>query len=201
MYKVFVKKHIIIVSSKEEFINVFEAADYHLLKPKKKAIKALLLEINLKRKRRIIHFETDNAAKTFKKLCSQFKLIIAAGGIVKNQEGRILFIFRNGKWDLPKGKLEKGEDIETCAVREVEEECGISGVKLQDLCLITYHTYKQKDNVLKPTYWYHMTYDGTEELIPQLEEGITKVKWVKPEKLAKVRKNTYTSINDVLNKI
>lgn len=201
MYKVFVKKHLVLIGSKEEFYQQFEKADYHLIKPKKKEITALLKVVFLKRKQRIVFLQTNNSDKTFEKFKDHFKIIIAAGGVVQNDKGKILFIFRNGKWDLPKGKLESNEKIEVCAIREVEEECGISRVKSKGHLLTTYHTYKNKKYVLKPCYWYKMSYDGHEKLVPQLEEGITKAKWINPKKMDKIRSNTFNSILDVLEKI
>lgn len=129
-----------------------------------------------------------------------FTVIEAAGGLVENSEGEFLFIFRNGKWDLPKGKLESGESPAPAAVREVEEECGISNPVIVNSLGETYHTYFHKGNwVLKRTYWYKMGYVGAEKLIPQTEEGITEVQWIRPEGWSKVLRNTYGSIQDVLN--
>ena len=129
-------------------------------------------------------------------------VIHAGGGAVFNNEGQLLVIYRNGRWDLPKGKLESGEEIEECAVREVEEECGISGVQLKSSLLKTYHTYLVEDkSFLKVSHWYRMTYEGNESLIPQKEEGITKVKWLQKSDAAKIRSNTYGSILDVLDAV
>lgn len=130
-----------------------------------------------------------------------FERIQAAGGLVYHPvKDAFLFIYRNGKWDLPKGKIEKNETLTEAAIREVEEECGIRNLKLQQPLLTTYHTFfKYKKYVLKPTFWYAMEYTGNEELIPQIEEGITAVKWIKMEAFDSVLKNTYGNIVDVLN--
>lgn len=108
-----------------------------------------------------------------------FKNIEAAGGVVINPENKILFIHRLGKWDLPKGKIEKGESREVAAVREVEEECGISNLQLKDFLNATYHIYTERDGkkVLKTTHWFHMLYSGKETPKPQTEEGINEVSW------------------------
>lgn len=141
---------------------------------------------------------TPEPEKTFATLFENFDFIEAAGGIVKSKS-KYLFIRRNGKWDIPKGKLEKGESSVIGAKREVEEECGISGVMVESLIGITYHTYKLKNRpTIKRTYWYAMNYEGNEALIPQTEEGITKVKWLKAEKLYKVEEDTYGSIIEVM---
>lgn len=128
----------------------------------------------------------------------QYKLVVAGGGLVRNNKGKVLFIFRNGKWDLPKGKAELHELPEDTALREVKEECGLNNLILIDHLIDTYHTYDLKGSrKLKKTIWYEM-YSEDKELIPQEEEGITKIKWIKPDKFEKVLENTYPSIHDVL---
>lgn len=131
---------------------------------------------------------------------AMFKVIEAGGGIVQNSAGDYLFIKRLGFWDLPKGKLDKGESIEAAALREVEEECGISGLSITAPAGQTYHTYEHKGNeVLKVTHWYHMQTDFAGELIPQTEEDITEVRWMtKDEVKAVVLKNTYPSIAELV---
>jgi hypothetical protein len=131
--------------------------------------------------------------------------VTAAGGIVSTKSGLKLFIFRNGKWDLPKGKAEKGESPETCALREVSEECGmdINTLSIQDALGKTYHIYKQnKKTRLKTTHWFGMLYAGnTEMLEPQLEEGIQRCVWVDRETIYPLMKNTYGSIQNFLETI
>lgn len=128
----------------------------------------------------------------------QYKLVIAGGGLVRNAKNKILFIYRNGRWDLPKGKAEVGELIEETALREVKEECGLQHLILVDHIIDTYHTYDLKGSrKLKKTSWYKMHSDE-KELVPQTEEGITKIKWINSAKLEKVYQNTYPSIMDVL---
>lgn len=134
----------------------------------------------------------------FKSIKHSLLFIKAAGGIVKNDLNQVLFIFRNGKWDLPKGKMERGEDSRTAAIREVEEECGIkidsSGKKIAN----TYHVYEKDGQlVLKKTAWYSMRADKTVKLIPQIEEGITEVRWLSKSELSMVRDNTYPLIREL----
>jgi 8-oxo-dGTP pyrophosphatase MutT (NUDIX family) len=130
------------------------------------------------------------------------KVVNAAGGAVFNSEHKLLMIFRNGKWDLPKGKMEKGETPEQSAVREVEEECGISNLNIVRELPSTYHTYKINDRLhLKRTWWYEMRSDDNRKLIPQTEEGITKAEWLDETGVAAAKKNTYGSIEDVLNNL
>lgn len=134
--------------------------------------------------------------KTF---CSHFKIVKAAGGVVRNPEGEVLFILRNGVWDLPKGKIEKGEKKKMAALREVEEETGIENLALGGKLQTTFHIYQHKGkNVLKVTYWYEMTSDFLGVLEPQLEEGITKVEWLNSVQQNKAMENTYGNIRLLL---
>ena len=141
-------------------------------------------------------------AKAFLKLVKQsVPLIKAAGGLVKNEKKALLFIYRNDKWDLPKGKIEKDETVKEAAVREVEEECGITISKLEDKICKTYHVYIAKGEVvLKKTWWYNMKCKGQTKLKPQLEEGITDVRWFKRDDIDPILSNTFPSIMDVLEK-
>lgn len=129
----------------------------------------------------------------------KFTIIQAAGGLVKNDENEALLIFRRGKWDLPKGKLDKGETLEECAVREVEEETGLKQVQLIAPLIITWHTYHEGTKfILKESHWYTMKITGKQALIPQTEEDIVEVKWVKPEQFKDYYDKAYPSIADVL---
>ncbi|WP_313307700.1 NUDIX hydrolase [Epilithonimonas hominis] len=121
----------------------------------------------------------NNVEELWADFRNYFKNIEAAGGVVINPENKILFIHRLGKWDLPKGKIEKGESREVAAVREVEEECGISNLQLKDFLNATYHIYTERDGkkILKTTYWFEMFYAGNETPKPQIEEGINEVGW------------------------
>jgi ADP-ribose pyrophosphatase YjhB (NUDIX family) len=134
-----------------------------------------------------------------KRIFREYEPIIAAGGLVEN-DGKYLIIFRNGKWDLPKGKVEKDEEIESAAVREVSEECGVSLPTIQSFLTTTTHIYEMKGTkFIKTSYWYEMEYHGDELLTPQIEEGISIAKWVSKAQLSEIRSNTYESIIDVLN--
>lgn len=138
----------------------------------------------------------------FDRIKQSLKFIEAAGGLVSNLEGNYLFIFRNGKWDLPKGKLEMGENTKVAAVREVEEECGISIDSCGNKICNTYHIYEMNGvRVLKRTTWYWMRVNKIEKLIPQIEEGITEVRWLNTADFAMVRGNTFPLIRDLLKEI
>ncbi len=130
---------------------------------------------------------------------SKPKLIYAAGGLVLNSQEDVLMIYRRGKWDLPKGKWEKGESIEECAVREVEEECGISGVLLGRRLTTTVHEYEEGGNKIeKHTAWFLMlSQSDDEEPTPQKEEGIEAVKWVSNDEAKELLKDSYSTIREV----
>lgn len=131
------------------------------------------------------------------------KTIIAAGGLVFNELNELLMIFRRGKWDLPKGKLDEGESIESCAVREVQEETGIRNLVLGKLIGKTHHKYFDKwvnEDVVKESWWYEMKTTSTEELIPQTEEDIEAIKWVNDTELREKLSNSYPSIIEIIEK-
>ncbi len=133
---------------------------------------------------------------------SIYKSVPAAGGVIFNEQGAILMIFRRGFWDLPKGKIDKGESIETAAVREVEEEVGLSNVTIIEALPTTYHTYKNKKGTrcLKPTYWFKMTTTDTTVSL-QTEEDIEDSIWIKPADFLSSDKVAYGSINDVVRSL
>jgi ADP-ribose pyrophosphatase YjhB (NUDIX family) len=144
-------------------------------------------------------FVSPNPKSAMNYFFSSFKKIKAAGGIVKcdNQQ---LFIKRNGKWDIPKGKIEKGEKPRETAIREIQEECGLKGVlTIESKLMKTYHCYfMYEQSVLKKTTWFILNYEGSNEVEAQAEEGIKEVVWLKKNQLSKVKKNTYSSVIDVL---
>ena len=129
-----------------------------------------------------------------------FENIAAAGGIVQNEHKEILFIHRRGKWDLPKGKLEKGETIETCAAREIEEETGVSNLLLKRKVGETYHIYTENGaHILKTSHWFYFTTIANQQTIAQAEEDITEVKWIKTQAIKEPMANTYNSIKEIMS--
>ena len=130
--------------------------------------------------------------------CAGYKLIEAAGGLVYNDTNQLLMIFRNGKWDLPKGKLEVGENIEQCAIREVGEECGVSELLITQQLQKTYHTYEiNGQKILKRTYWFEIKSSFKGNLLPQTIEGITEAVWVDKENIAEKLKNSFENIREL----
>jgi len=129
----------------------------------------------------------------------KFTLIKAAGGFVLNEKKEVLMMFRRGKWDLPKGKMDNKESFEDCAIRETEEETGLKKIKLISPLITTYHTYHEGSKyVLKETRWFTMKVSGEQKLLPQAAEQITKLEWVGKNDLKKYLQNSFPSVNDVL---
>lgn len=133
----------------------------------------------------------------------KLKKIIAAGGLVVNEKQEFLMIFRRNYWDLPKGKLDEGESIEECALREVKEETGIINCILVSFLTKTYHTYFDKwlnEEVIKESWWYLMQSNSNEKLIPQTTEDIEKIIWINEDELKMKLEQSYPSIKEVFEK-
>jgi 8-oxo-dGTP pyrophosphatase MutT (NUDIX family) len=129
-----------------------------------------------------------------------FTEVGAAGGLVRHSSGKYLFIEKKGKLDLPKGHIEPGEEPETCAMREVEEECGISGHYIVKPMTQSFHTYSWEGiSYLKKTHWFLMSYDGVMVTEPLLTEGITRVEWLLPDELNKIKDTAWLSLMDLIN--
>jgi len=143
-----------------------------------------------------LHNNIEELKKAFWK---KFMLVKAAGGLVINEAGELLFIFRRGKWDLPKGKLDEGETLEQCAVREIQEETGLQQVQLQKHLVTTWHTYDESGHhILKESSWYLLSASKKQALTPQSIEQITQIEWGAPADLEKYLSNTFPAIVDVL---
>jgi len=175
------------------------SADFHddvLIKnPSKDIIVQLLFLLRTRKLKNLdsITLVTEEKAELKKFIKSRFLIIKAAGGVV-TKEDKVLFIYRLGKWDLPKGKFEKKETPEGCAVREVEEECNIK-VKLDTPICVTWHTYTQnRKSILKKTYWYNMKSLSDSKMKPQVEEGIMDIKWLKHHEAKTALINSYPSM-------
>ena len=188
MYKVFVNDSPIIITSSFKNENNFPVYlfsdivfDEVLYKLKNEPIKGILLYSN-------------DLEKDWSIFTEKIKVVSAAGGLVLNDKKEVLFIYRNGIWDLPKGRIEKGESIETAAIREVEEECGIFNLSIVKKLITTYHIYYQNGIKLKETHWFLMTSDYKKELKPQLEEGITEVLFKNDLQIDAALQNTYANI-------
>lgn len=172
MYKVFVNEKKLLLSKQSE--NLEKTLGYEDVTTLEIALD--LLENTSVKELNVFDENINEIWAEFQKL---FRIIEAAGGVVNNPEGEILFIKRLGKWDLPKGKMEKGESREESAVREIEEETGLKDVELVQFINTTYHIYVERngDKVLKCTHWFEMNFNGEDTSKPQIEEGITEVAW------------------------
>ena len=176
-----------------------ENTDVRLInEPSKEEIESILREL----KSLAIHTgillssDIDELKKLF---FGQFEFIEAAGGVVENTENELLFIFRRGKWDLPKGKLEANETIAECAEREIAEETGINNLILQQHLINTYHVYESfGKKILKKSYWYYFKTNNTLQPIAQIEEDITEAKWTKPAEVQMLLSNSYETIKEVI---
>lgn len=143
-------------------------------------------------------WQHSDPQKAFKRFSQFYKIVEAAGGIVQ-LENKYLFILRHGKWDLPKGKAEKGEKRQETAKREVEEECGIKVDFVGVEAGITYHTYERDGfRVLKPSYWYWMEIFENQKLIAQEEEGITQVAFLDASEIQAILDDMYVSIRELV---
>ncbi len=129
-----------------------------------------------------------------------FTEVGAAGGLVRHSSGKYLFIEKKGKLDLPKGHVEPGEEPEACALREVNEECGITGHSIVKALQPSYHTYSWEGiSYLKKTSWFLMKYGGPMITDPQIDEGITKVEWLSPDELSRIKGSAWLSLMDLIN--
>jgi 8-oxo-dGTP pyrophosphatase MutT (NUDIX family) len=197
MYKVFVDHKPVIFIESKDISDKCPSIDASAIVSFQKEIGELLTNgVHLDCPLQIICSDPKAA---FKVHFSDYIKIKAAGGLVKRQE-TFLLIKRKGLWDIPKGKINKGEPKKEAAIREVMEECGIHGHKIEDKLVVTYHTMKVRERLaIKRTDWYMMTYSGPSEVRPQIIEGITKVKWMTEEHMLSKRGRTYGSINEVLD--
>lgn len=196
MYKVFVNDVPIILSTQENI-----GSNYTNIPLKKAKLKQLIpqLESGELQYLNLYHKKEHKLLKLLKK---KLKVIVAAGGLVYNSNNEILFIYRNKKWDLPKGKAEKGENIEETALREVEEETHVQGLEIVCFLQTTYHIINRNDKYkLKETHWYQMKTDFDGELIPELAEGIKKAKWKDFEKTQKALRKSYANIKLLFPKV
>lgn len=193
MFKIFVgDKPIILTTELEEETNFknYLLSTVKLGKVVKELNRSSLEEVRLIGKKE---------EKLIKKFLKKMPTVLAGGGKVYNANNEILFIYRNGKWDLPKGRAEKGEDIEVTAMREVEEETGVKNLKIIKELDTTYHIFKRNGNhKIKITRWFEMSSDYEGKLNPEKTEGITKAKWLGPEKTEKAMKNSYANIQSLI---
>jgi 8-oxo-dGTP pyrophosphatase MutT (NUDIX family) len=189
MYKVFVNDVPIILSTQKN-----SGANYTNIPIKKAKLKKLIAKIETG-ELQYLNLYHKKEHKLLKHLKRKLKVIVAGGGLVYNSKNEILFIYRNKRWDLPKGKAEKNESIEETALREVEEETHVEGLEIVSFLETTYHIINRNNKYrLKETHWFEMKTDFEGELVPELSEGIKKAKWKNFEKTQKALQNSYANI-------
>lgn len=195
MYKVFVDNTPIILSTDSTY-----GADHRSLPIKEVDMEKIIHQI-LSGEATKIHLYHKTEEKLFKHLQKKLPVVIAGGGKVFNAKNEILFIRRNGKWDLPKGKAEKKETIALTALREVEEETGVTGLEIIKFIRKTYHIFKRQGEYrLKITYWFEMKTDFGGVLVPQKNEGIDRVCWKNYKKTKKALGKSYANIRLLFSK-
>lgn len=202
MYKVFFNDREIIITSKENRLNIKTAIIIEDLRDVNAVIN-WFKEFEKKDQNPVILIHSNPIAFWERCFLPAFILVPAAGGVVVRSQ-KLLFIFRNQKWDLPKGKIDKGETPIKAAIREVNEECGISGHEIVKHLPSTFHIYKSPYKktlgqwILKETFWFEMSYSGVENGTPQTEENITKVQWFAKNELDTVLGNTYENLKQLI---
>ena len=189
MYKVFVNDKPLFLTNQ-----IFKETDFQLFLLESVDFKQLIVKYFQNKIQKAFLYHPDEK-EIMKVLKTKIPVNKAGGGLVYNKNGEVLFIFRNGKWDLPKGGTNKGEEIEDTAMREVEEETGVNGLSISKKLQKTYHIFKRNGVYkLKITHWFemHSNYEGIP--IGQAEEGIEKVEWKNPEQIKEALKNSYENI-------
>lgn len=192
MYKVFIKESLIIIGDEARPEAIDFLGEEQIMN---------MVRSRLNRYSKPVYVFARDLKSVWLKFKSQFKIIEAAGGAVLNPDEELLMIYRLGKWDLPKGKIEFGEPKEMAAIREVEEETGVPRPKITGILPTTYHVYSLEDRlILKRTHWYAMRIaNGFDFLVPQLEEDIIDATWCNPAQILENRQNTYGNIAQVLD--
>ena len=188
MYKVFINDKPIILTSSYQNEETFSVQLF-----KRTVVDEVIYRLKNENIEGIV-LHCDNLEQDWENFKNNFKVVVAGGGLVINENQDILFIYRNDKWDLPKGRIEKGESIDTTAIREVEEECGIKDLQIRQKLITTWHIYYQNQYCLKETHWFLMDSNYKGELKPQVEEGITEVKFIPKSEINSILGNSYSNI-------
>ena len=197
MYKVFFNQKPLILTSK-----ILESSDSNPLIHIKFSSKNQILKAVKAKKTESVYIYHKNIKKLWEIFTKKFPIIDAAGGLVERSDGKILFIYRNNRWDLPKGGIEKKELIIEAAQREVKEETGLADLIVINKIGETYHIFKKGKNFrLKRTYWFKMKSDYQGELFPQEEEGIISAEWINKKRIPEILKKAYENIKEIVSKV
>jgi 8-oxo-dGTP pyrophosphatase MutT (NUDIX family) len=197
MYKVHFENRFILISPEPDRLQKYGL--FHKFSDTNELYK-IISEFQSDPKAQAINIYGPNITHIWKIFRIYFTEVGAAGGLVRHTSGRYLFIEKKGKLDLPKGHIEPGEEPEDCALREVNEESGIAGHSIVKQLIPSYHTYTWEGiSYLKKTSWFLMHYDGKMITEPQVREGITRVEWLLPEDICKIKNNAWLSLMDMIN--
>ena len=197
MYKVHFENRFIMISEEPDRLQKYSL--FHKFYATNELYK-LITEFQTDSSIHSINVYGPNIKHIWKMFRMYFTEVGAAGGLVKHSSGKYLFIEKKGKLDLPKGHIEPGEEPVVCALREVNEECGISGHSIVKSLPPSYHTYSWEGiSYLKKTNWFLMKYEGPMITEPQVDEGITKVEWLSPDELSKIKGSAWLSLMDLIN--
>ena len=196
MYKVFFNQKPIILTT--SLILPSEESPFFYVKF---TDKKFIVQILKSKKTKMLFLYHSKEEKLWYYFLDMFKLIEASGGLVKNiKTNRFLFIFRNNKWDLPKGRINKNEEVKTAAIREVEEETGVKNLSIIKPLNTTYHVFKKNRKYrLKKTFWYLMHTDYSNKLTPEIKEGIDKAVWIEKNAIVTLKSTMYQNINLVIS--
>ena len=197
MYKVFFNQKLILLTT--DIISPGEDSPFFYVKFTNKKFVVQMLKSKKVKMLYLYHSKED---KLWYYFLSMFKLIEAAGGLVRNlKTNHFLFIFRNKKWDLPKGRINKNEEVQIAAIREVEEETGVENLTITKPLNTTYHIFKRNRKYrLKKTFWYLMETDYNGELTPETKEGIEKAIWIDKKLIVSLKSEMYQNINLIISK-
>lgn len=195
MYKVFFNQKLILLTT--DIISPKEDSPFFYVKFTNKKFVVQMLKSKKVKMLYLYHSKED---KLWYYFLNMFKLIEAAGGLVRNlKTNHFLFIFRNKKWDLPKGRINKNEEVQKAAIREVEEETGVENLSITKPLNTTFHIFKKNRKYrLKKTFWYLMETDYNGELTPETKEGIEKAIWIEKKLIVSLRSEMYHNINLVI---
>lgn len=196
MYKVFFNQKLIVLTT--DIISPREDSPFFYVKFTNKKFVVQMLKSKKVKMLYLYHSKED---KLWYYFLNMFKLIEAAGGLVRNlKTNHFLFIFRNKKWDLPKGRINKNEEVQKAAIREVEEETGVENLSITKPLKITYHIFKRNRKYrLKKTFWYLMETDYNGELTPEIKEGIEKAIWIDKKLIVSLKSQMYQNINLIIS--
>ena len=196
MYKVFFNQKLILLTT--DIISPKEDSPFFYVKFTNKKF---VVQILKSKKVKMLYLYHSKEAKLWYYFLNMFKLIEAAGGLVRNlKTNHFLFIFRNKKWDLPKGRINKNEEVQKAAIREVEEETGVENLSITKPLNTTFHIFKRNRKYrLKKTFWYLMETDYNGELTPETKEGIEKAIWIEKKLIVSLRSEMYQNINLVIS--